>query len=208
MRFTIALGIILLFCLNCCKETTDEKCLYTLHELLLNDTPKVKIVYSDDSIIVVEDEIKKVNDSKGVYVFTKSGALAHYRFMHNDSLYRFSETYDYDEQINDFEGVPLLQYDLSNRITDSIGITISVFALNKQYEEIIIFTNRGDTIYPKYLFKNDNYTNVKCFSFTLPLNGSNQNLKLFSKLTVEDKCSGKVQFFRDTISFDDSLFRE
>ena len=78
-----------------------------------------------------------------------------------------------------------------------------MFSLNRTYNELQVITNNQDTIKPKYLYKSDFYSNVKCFSFKLRVVTGINNLVLYTRGVTTNLCTQKTESFKDTVSFKD-----
>ena len=193
--FIIAISVI------SCKSKDSTVCQYKLAELLQSDSPKVVVTYQNDTLYEVKDKVKDNSFSSGVYTFDKKRNLRFYAFFVNENQYRFSEEYDSMGNLIKCEGTPLVEYRLWKRNNDTVLFNAFLFSLNKTYENIEIITNSQDTIRPNLLYKSDIYTNMKCFSFTLPIAKNINELILYSKGVVTNVCTQQKEFFSDTVSF-------
>lgn len=204
-RFLIALFISIYF-ISCDNnnDVSKPKCYYKLEQLINIDTPEINITYPNDTIIEVQDKVKD-SSSFGLYTFDKEKNLRFYGFFIDQANYKYSEEYDSSGNLIKTEGSPLVEYRLWKQNKDTIVFTISLFALNKKFEEIEIVSNRKDTIRPKYLFKSNIYSNVKCFSFKLPILNNKDSLTLYARGIIINTCTLKKENFSDTALIDKKL---
>lgn len=186
--------------LSCNRKNDNQLCQYKLNQLLSSDTPKVFISFQNDTLIEVKDQVKN-SFSLGLYTFDGKRDLRFYAFFVNENQYRYSEEYDSIGNILQKEGTPLLEYRLFKGNSDTIIFNTSLFSLNKKYENIELITSTHDTIKPQYLFKSNFYTNVKCFSFKLPVANIINDLVIYTTGTIVNVCSQKSESFTDTTIF-------
>lgn len=185
-----------------CKYKDKTPCQYRLDQLLIIDTPKVAITYYNDTLTEVRD--KTENTSTGLYTFDQKKNLRFYGFFVKENQYRYSEEYDSKGNIIRKEGTPLAEYRLWKGNNDTVLFNIFLFSLNKKYEEIEVISNMRDTIRPKYLYKADIYSNMKCFAFKLPIVKTINDLVLYTKGTVINTCTQEKESFSDTTSFQET----
>jgi hypothetical protein len=205
--FIFCLILLVIYCLGCTSNNKNDLCKYEFEKIFSSDTPSMASKIIDDTIVEVSDKILDSSFiTKGIYVFDKKMHLRSYSFFVNDSNYRYSEEYDSNGFLINTEGTPLLEYRIWKKSSDTILFNVSLFALNKKYENIEIITNNGDTIRPVYLFKSNLYSNVKCFSFKLKLLNGISNLICYASGTFQNNCSLQKNDFIDTTNFIDVKF--
>ncbi|MDI3322739.1 hypothetical protein [Pinibacter soli] len=201
---TAAIIIIAVIVNICCKEKKNRECLYTLDNLLKNDSPRAVVVNSTDTLTEVRDLTK--DNSSGLYVFDKNKNLKLYAFLRRDSVYKYLEEYDSKGQLIKKEGSPLIEYriwKIDNN--DSLLFNVSLFALNKKYEDIKLVTNIGDTIRPVNLYKSPFYTNVKVFPFKVSKNKIAGSLIIYAQISFENLCTYKKELVYDTTYLSDDI---
>lgn len=182
-----------------CRNDDNTSCQYKLEQLLVIDTPNTIITYQNDTLIEVRDKGK--GSPSGLYAFDEKKNLRFYGFFINDNEYRYSEKYDAKGNIIEKEGSPLAEYRLWKGSNDTVLFNVFLFSLNKKYEDIEIITNNRDTIRPKYLYKADIYSNMKCFPFKLPVAKNISDLVFYAKGIVVNTCTQEKEPFSDTTSF-------
>lgn len=187
-----------------CRSKESKSCQYRLEQLVAVDTPNTIVTYRNDTLTEVRD--KKGSTPSGLYTFDKNGRLRFYGFFVNENEYRYSEVYDDLGNIIEKEGTPLAEYRLWEGSNDTILFNAFLFSLNKRYEDIEIISSKGDTILPKYLFKADIYSNMKCFSFKLRVAKNINELVLYTKGVVVNTCTEERGSFSDTTSFAEVKF--
>jgi hypothetical protein len=187
-----------------CKDDNDASCQYKLEQLLVIDTPNTVITYKDDTLMEVRDNLKE--SPSGLYTFDNKKNLRFYGFFVNENEYRYSEKYDAKGNIIEKEGTPLVEYRVWKRSNDTVLFNVFLFSLNKKYEEIEIITNNLDTIRPKYLYKADIYSNMKCFPFKLRVAKKLNDLELYARGFIINTCTQEKVPFSDTTSFKETKF--
>lgn len=200
----IFLSSIFFLFFSCKQGGRGNRCQYKLNDLLSLEAPSVSSKILDDTIIEATDNVGDfISFGRGFYTFDKKENLRFYAFFQNESHYRYSEEYDSVGNLIKKEGTPLVEYRLWRKENDSILFNVSLFALNKKYLNIEVVTNKGDTIRPNYLFKSSIYSNVKCFAFKLKMNNGVRDLICYTRIEVQNTCTSKKYFFRDTTDFVD-----
>lgn len=183
-----------------CERNRKGACTYTLNELLRIDTPDILITYLNDSVIEARD--KSIDTiSFGEYVFDERKNIRSYIFFKNEKYFRYAEEYDSEGNFIKSEGSPFLTYKIFNGIKDTMIFNGFLFALNKKYDYLEVLTNKNDTIRPQLLFKCDIYSNVKCFSFKLPVKYFINDLIIYTKVELTNVCSQIKLSYHDTTSF-------
>jgi hypothetical protein len=99
------------------------------------------------------------------------------------------------------EGIPVLDYQIKKQKNDTVLFYGNLFSLNKKYKYLSIVTNNHNTIHPNYLYKSNLISNVKYFSFKLPVARNIDKLILYTDVYVFDSCIKEKQFFEDTTVF-------
>lgn len=192
------LPVFLLFFIAGCSNRNETSCRYRLDELLGSDKPRVVVSYRSDTLIEVQDS----GDGKSfnTYTFDGKGNLKLYAFLTDSTHYKYLEEYDNKGLVTRI-GSPLVEYRLFRKDADTVVFSFYLFSLRKKYEDLEVVSNRQDTIRPEVLYKSDLHTNMKCFSFRLPVAKDMEGLVFFTKGSYTDSCSNKTYSFNDTISF-------
>lgn len=191
--------IIIVVLFHSCKNEKGTPCQYKLEQLLVVNTPNTVIAYQNDTLTEVRDN--RDTSPSGLYTFDGKEKLRFYGFFVNENEYRYSEKYDAKGNIIEKEGTPLTEYRLWKGNNDTVLFNAFLFSLNKKYEDIEIITSMGDTIRPKYLYKADIYSNMKCFPFKLPVAKNMSDLVLYAKGVIINTCTQEKESFSDTTSF-------
>lgn len=182
----------------------NQKVQYTMEQLLSSDSAKVIVSYKNDTLTEMRD--KTETSSYSLYTFDKKHNLRFYAFFTSPDKYSYSESFDSLGNLTKREGSLLVQYFITKEQNDTVVFTPSFFSLNKKFNGIEIVSNKGDTIYPQNLYKSKKYSNVKCFTFNLPVTKANNTLVLYSKIDIIDMHSNKRKVIRDTVSFKETQF--
>jgi hypothetical protein len=192
------------FAVSCKNQSSGVSCQYSLNQLLAIDTPKLVSKIVQDTIIEISDKTKdSLNFGKGVYTFDRKYHLRFYGFFDDEVHCKYSEEFDSVGNLIKVVGSPLLEYRLWKIRGDSLLFNVSLFALDKKYDELEIVTNRGDTIRPTGLWKSNIYSNVKCFAFKIKSKGDIADLVCSASGIVSNTCSQAKQGFKDTAEFRD-----
>jgi len=196
--FLLLTVLVIGYACSCNSKSEDNiVCNYTLNDLLLSDTPKVKIVKKNDTMTEVRDVT--TDSSFGRYVFDENARLRFYSFQINNKMYEYSESYGKSGELVEIEGAPIVECRVWKKSNDTILFSMYLFSLFKEYQEIEVVTNENDTILPKYLYKGNFYSNTKCFEFKLKSKAAN-NLILYTTLIGSDTCRKQKFSLKDTIS--------
>jgi hypothetical protein len=181
--------------LGCKKNKNDST--YKLETLLMIDSPKVILSDKSDTLI----EYKDTNDYFGLYTFDKNEVLRLYRFFINEKLYKYLEEYDQYGNVVRREGNPLLFYEISQGIKDTVIFNGYLYGLNSKYEYLWLETNFKDTIEPRNLYQSKKHSNLKCFSIKLPVSYKLDSLIVYTKGTIVNNNNKKKYDFVDTSYF-------
>jgi hypothetical protein len=190
--------IVLLFFLASCGNNNPASCRYQLDDLLRSDKPRVMVSYRSDTLIEAQDSVG--GSAFNTYTFDGKGNLKLYAFLTDSSHFKYLEEYD-DTGLVTRIGSPLVEYSLFRKDADTVVFSFYLFSLRKKYEDLEVISNNRDTIRPELLYKSGLYTNMKCFSFSLPVAKNLEGLVFFTKGSYTDSCSNKTYSFNDTISF-------
>lgn len=201
MKFKILLCLLIVTFFIACNNKEEASCYYRFNELLDSNKKNLIITYNTDTLIEVQDKVKDSTYSFGVYSFDKRENLKFYGFFIDSTHYKYSEEYDSYGNITKKQGPPLVEYRLFKEDKDTILFNAYLFSLNKKYEDIEIISNNQDTIRPKYLYKADIYSNVKCFPFKLPVAENITDLVLYARGVIINTCTQEKESFSDTTSF-------
>ena len=192
--------ITILFYVTSCKNISNNTCQYKLNELLEKDSSKVYVSDEENGKILEVRDKGRDSLSGPVYSFDNLGNLKMYAFLNSENKYGYMEEYDSVGNLIKHEGIPIVQKRLWKKNADTIIFTFFFFSLNKKYENLEIFTNKGDTIHSE-MFVNNLYTNMKSTAFALPVTKTINELIIYTKGDVINTCSKKKEAFIDTASF-------
>jgi hypothetical protein len=181
-----------------CSSKNETSCRYRLDELLQSDKPRVVITYRSDTLGEAQDSVNE--SSFNTYTFDGKGNLKLYAFLTDSSHFKYLEEYD-DTGLVTRIGSPLVEYRLFRKDADTVIFSFYLFSLRKKYGDMEVISNRKDTIRPELLYKSGLHTNMKCFSFPLPVAKSIEGLVFFTRGSYMDSCTNKTYSFSDTISF-------
>ncbi|MEN9548986.1 MAG: hypothetical protein RIR12_1577 [Bacteroidota bacterium] len=195
----IAYSLICLLSLSCISGN-EKECHYTYDQLMKDSIP-LNVTALSDTVIEVRDKVKDSSFSTGLYLFDGKKNLRFYGFFPNNDEFKYSEEYDEKGRLIKSEGNPLVEYRLFKGKKDSVVFSVFLFSLNKKYEGIELTSNMNDTIRPKYLFKSDFYSNVKCFAFALSNQRNFDSLIFYAHGSVTNLCTGLNSDFNDTTYF-------
>ena len=95
----------------------------------------------------------------------------------------------------------MLCYEISKGKNDTVIFNGFLHGLNTTYEYLWLETNLGDTVEPHNVYASTKFSNSKCFSVKLPALKQLENLIIYTKGTISDKCNSMKYDFIDTSYF-------
>jgi hypothetical protein len=136
MSKSLLLFLIVIIC--SCKKENNNKCRYTLDDLLQNfDTSLlVQAAYKDYGVYEVTDVGSNIG-VKGIYKFDKNKTLRFYAFLLSDSNdYIFSRSFDTAGNIIGKTGKEVVQWYFRKLSGDSVKVTFFLFGLHQNYNNV------------------------------------------------------------------------
>jgi hypothetical protein len=185
------------------KSAKPSNCTNKYLDILTNVEPKVFLLGQNDTIIQLQDVRNDTTGSYSLYTFDPSYRIMNYTFV-NGNGYQFSLTYDENGRVIKQAGSPVVQYFYKKKSQALVEFTVFIFSLDIKYDEIHVTSNLGQEFEVDKLYKSRLYSNVKCFSFQLPVAKNFNQLELYVVGNGTDSCAQAAKSFSDTMSFRNS----